>query len=261
VTITLQRLQEKFPDVPGDLDLSAFDLDNIPTHVAIIMDGNGRWAKDRGLPRGSGHVAGIEGVRAAIKACNDLGIGYLTIYSFSTENWNRPKDEVDLLMDLFARTMAKELPGLEEEHARVKLIGRIDALPEETRRVFEESIERTKDNKGLTLVMAVNYGSRDEIANAMTRILEEYRLNPDTFDLASGIDEKTIADHLFTAGIPDPDLLIRTSGEMRLSNFLLWQCAYSEFYVADVRWPDFDRYDLLRAIMAYQRRERRFGRV
>lgn len=259
--ITPHRLAEKFPDPPADLDLEAFDFRNVPSHVAIIMDGNGRWAKSRGLKRGAGHVAGIEGVRAAIKACNDLGIAYLTIYSFSTENWNRPPDEVKLLMSLFAQTMAKELPGLEEENARVKLIGRIEELPEKTRATFEKAIRDTEDNTGLTLVMAVNYGARDEIARAASSILRDYADDPGSFDLGEGVSEDRFSSYLFTDGLPDPDLLIRTSGEMRLSNFMLWQCAYSEFYITDVLWPDFDRYELLRAVMAYQRRNRRFGKV
>ncbi len=257
-----EKFLDKFPEVPGDLNLDDFDLSRIPVHIAIIMDGNGRWAQSQGFPRGAGHIAGVEGVREAIKACNDLGVRYLTIYSFSTENWNRPQQEVDLLMNLFATTMADELPGLEEEHARVKLIGRIDALPEETRKVFEDSIERTKDNDGLTLTMAVNYGGRDEIASAISRLLDEYRqgtLSPDL--LVDGVTEDMISERLFTAGIPDPDLLIRTSGEFRLSNFLLWQCAYSELYITDTLWPDFDRYELLRSIIEYQRRDRRFGGV
>ena len=259
--LTRERFVEKFPRVPADLPLDNFDISNIPAHIAIIMDGNGRWAQSRGFPRGAGHVAGVEGVRETIRACNDLGVGYLTIYSFSTENWNRPKEEVDLLMNLFATTMAAELPGLEEEHARVKLIGRIDALPEETRIVFEDSIERTKNNDGLTLTMAVNYGGRDEIVTAVSRLFDEYRQGTLSLDPLTGVTEDMISRRLFTVDTPDPDLLIRTSGEFRLSNFLLWQCAYSELYITDTLWPDFDRYELLRAIIEYQRRERRFGGV
>ena len=254
----LQQLQAYFGELPADIDVSTYDPDNVPAHVAIIMDGNGRWAEARGLSRSAGHEAGIEGVRAAIRTCSDIGVRYLTIYSFSTENWKRPQDEVDLLMDLFAHTMAAEVDGLHEEGVRVQLIGDMSALPDETRETFESAIAKTQGNDGMTLVMAVNYGGRVEITNAARSIAREVAsgaIDPDS------IDEALISSRLYTADIPDPDLIVRTSGEMRISNFLLWQCAYSEFYVTDVLWPDFDKYELLRAVLSYQSRNRRYGKV
>ena len=256
--MSLQQLHDYFGELPPDIDLTGYDPDRIPEHVAIIMDGNGRWAQSRGLTRSKGHEAGIEGVRAAIRTSSDLGVRYLTIYSFSTENWNRPRDEVNLLMDLFAVTMTAEVEGLHEEGVRVKLIGDMSALPDETRESFESAIGKTDGNKGMTLVMAVNYGSRLEITRAVQSLAADAKagkLDP------SAIDEALISSRLYTADMPDPDLLIRTSGELRLSNFLLWQCAYAEFYVTDVLWPDFDKYELLRAILSYQGRDRRFGAV
>jgi len=251
-------LEEIFPEPPIDLDPHALDMKRIPEHVAVIMDGNGRWAKQRGLDRGQGHKAGIRAVREAITTCNDIGVRYLTIYSFSTENWNRPKTEVTGLMDLFAKTMSSELAGLDEEKVRVKLLGRVEDLPLTTRTIFKQAEKRTAKNGGMTLAIAVNYGSRLEITDAVraiTRMVEAGDLT------SEAVSEDLLSAHLYTADMPDPDLLIRTSGEMRLSNFLLWQLAYSEFYVTDVLWPDFDRYELLRALFDYQARDRRFGRV
>ncbi|MGN0302068.1 MAG: isoprenyl transferase [Anaerotardibacter sp.] len=250
-----------FPQVPCDIDLNALDTGRIPQHIAIIMDGNGRWAKKRAFNRLKGHKAGIEAVREAIRTANDLGVDYLTIYSFSTENWKRPQEEVVGLMDLFAKTMLAEVDGLHEEHVRVKTIGDLSMLPKETRDAFVEAWEKTKDNTGMTLLVAVNYGARQEIldaANAYAALVKEA--------CEAGKDIPELTEELFesgltTAGIPDPDLLIRTSGELRISNFLLWQIAYSEIYVTDVLWPDFNRYDLLRAIIAFQNRERRYGAV
>ena len=251
-------LEEIFPEPPIDLDPHALDMKRIPEHVAVIMDGNGRWAKQRGLDRGQGHKAGIRAVREAITTCNDIGVRYLTIYSFSTENWNRPKTEVTGLMDLFAKTMSSELAGLDEEKVRVKLLGRVEDLPLTTRTIFKQAEKRTAKNGGMTLAIAVNYGSRLEITDAVraiTRMVEAGDLT------SEAVSEDLLSAHLYTADMPDPDLLIRTSGEMRLSNFLLWQVAYSEFYCTDVLWPDFDRYELLRALLDYQARDRRFGRV
>ena len=256
--MTLEELREYFGDLPEDIDVSGYDPNKVPHHIAIIMDGNGRWAKSRGLSRSDGHFAGIEGVRAAIRTCSDIGVRYLTIYSFSTENWNRPKDEVDILMTLFAETMCAEVDGLDEENVRVRLIGDMSELPEETRESFESAIEQTAGNTGMTLEIAVNYGGRAEIVNAVRNIAADARdgrVDP------SEIDESLIASNLYDPLLPDPDLLIRTSGEFRISNFLLWQLAYSEFYVTDVLWPDFDKYELLRAVMSYQSRNRRFGAV
>ena len=266
-----------FPKVPSDINLDALNLDAIPRHIAVIMDGNGRWAKKRALNRLRGHKAGIEAVRETIRCASDLGVRYLTIYSFSTENWKRPQDEVVGLMDLFAKTMLAEVDGLHEEHVRVKTIGDLSMLPSQTRDAFGEAWEKTKNNTGMTLVVAVNYGARQELLRAahcyaqkMASRAYEQGLSDskkaNTCDKQTpfslpDLDESTFEEGLYTAGIPDPDLVIRTSGELRISNFLLWQIAYSEFYCTEVLWPDFDRYDLLRAILAFQARDRRFGAV
>lgn len=251
-----------FPQPPEGLDPSALNIDNIPQHIAVIMDGNGRWAKKRALNRLKGHKAGTEAVRETIRCASDLGVRYLTIYSFSTENWKRPQDEVVGLMDLFAKTMLAEVDGLHEENVCVRTIGDLSALPQETRDAFEEAWQKTRDNTGMTLVVAVNYGSRQEILHAaqacVTRALAAADAGGNPL---AEITEEDFAHGLYTAGMPDPELLIRTSGEMRVSNFLLWQIAYSEFVCTDVLWPDFDRYELLRALLQYQQRDRRFGAV
>lgn len=250
-------IQDIYPNPPDGLDPALLDEGRVPRHVAVIMDGNGRWAKKRALNRLRGHRAGIEAVRETIRAASDSGVRYLTIYSFSTENWKRPDDEVEGLMELFAKTMLAEVDGLHEERVRVKTIGDLTRLPGDTRAAFEEAWEKTKANDGMTLVVAVNYGSRQEVLRAVQAIA--------LAALAAGevpdIDEAAFSGALYTAGIPDPELLIRTSGEMRVSNFLLWQIAYTELYCTDVLWPDFDRYEFLRALLHYQRRERRFGAV
>lgn len=250
-----------FPAPPSDVDLGALDVDRIPEHIAVIMDGNGRWAKKRALNRLRGHKAGIEAVRETIRCASDLGVRYLTIYSFSTENWKRPEDEVIGLMDLFAKTMLAEVDGLHEEHVRVMTIGDLGVLPAETREAFDEAWEKTRDNDGMTLVVAVNYGSRQEILRACECCMREAVLVAEETGEVIVPTEELFERGLYTCGIPDPDLLIRTSGEMRLSNFLLWQIAYSEFVVTDVLWPDFDRYELLRCLLEYQGRDRRFGAV
>ena len=224
-----------FPDPPAGLNPKDLDQSNIPTHIAVIMDGNGRWAQQRFKTRLSGHKAGIEAVRETIRCANDMGVDYLTIYAFSSENWKRPQDEVTGLMDLFAKTMLAEVDELDKEGVRVKAIGGLAALPPKTRAAFETAWEQTKDNNGMTLL--ASEGER------------------------AVLDEEEFSRHLYTAHIPDPDLLIRTSGEMRISNFLLWQIAYAEFYCTPVLWPDFDRYELLRAVLDYQKRARRFGAV
>jgi undecaprenyl diphosphate synthase len=229
------------------------------------MDGNGRWAEAHGKKRAAGHKAGIQGVRELIRSSSDLGVDYLTIYSFSTENWARPRAEVRGLMELFASTMAAELEGMHEEGVRIRLIGDIAALPRRTRDTFISAERYTAANEGMTLVIAVNYGSRAEIVEAARRVAREATREALAGTYAAAaietLDEETFASYLETAGIPDPDLLIRTSGEYRLSNFLLYQCAYSEMYVTPVLWPDFDRFELCRALLEYQRRERRFGGV
>lgn len=245
-----------FPDPPEGVALAEIDFARIPRHVAVIMDGNGRWAKRRGLPRIAGHKAGVAAVREAIVAANDLGIEVLTIYSFSSENWTRPVDEVTGLMSLFAEVLEREIEGLHRENVRLKVLGRLEELPRRTRETFERGIERTAANSGMTLAIAVNYGSRNEIVDAVRSIARDVEAG--VIDPAS-VDETLIGSRLYTAGLPDPDLLIRTSGELRLSNFLLWQIAYSELWVTEKFWPEFDRYDLLSAVAEYQRRDRRFG--
>ena len=250
--------QEVFPAIPADIDASAFDESRVPQHIAVIMDGNGRWAKARGMSRSAGHKAGIKAVRECITAANDIGVRYLTLYSFSTENWNRPKAEVDGLMVLFAKTMLAELKGLDEEHVRVRFLGDMASLPKATREAFQEATERTAANTGMTLALAVNYGGRAEILDATRKLAQQAK--DGLLDPASiGFDD--ISANLYTAGMPDPDLLIRSSGECRISNFLLWQIAYSEMYITPTLWPDFDRYELLRAILDFQHRNRRFGGV
>ena len=256
--VTLEGLREDFPACPPDIHLDSIDLANIPRHVAVIMDGNGRWAKERGLSRGEGHRAGVQGVRELIQGAHDLGVDYLTIYSFSTENWKRPEDEVSGLMALFAKTMLKELKPLLEKKVRIRLLGDVSKLPKHTREVFEEAQKVSSAETGMTLLIAVNYGGRDEIVHAARTIAEQVRaglLGPEQ------VDESVFSAHLYAPDIPDPDLLIRSSGEMRVSNFLLWQIAYSEFFVTDKLWPDFDRYELVRAVLDYQGRKRRYGGV
>ncbi|WP_165045030.1 isoprenyl transferase [Adlercreutzia sp. ZJ138] len=250
-----------FPNPPVGLNPKALDISAIPQHVAVIMDGNGRWAKKRALNRLRGHKAGIEAVRETIRCASDLGVRYLTIYSFSTENWKRPEEEVVGLMDLFAKTMLAEVDGLHEEHVRVMTIGDMSMLPAETREAFDDAWEKTKSNDGMTLVVAVNYGARQEVLHAVQACARDIAREFAETGKMPAITEELFERGLYTAGIPDPELLIRTSGEMRVSNFLLWQIAYSEFVCTDVLWPDFDRYELLRALLEYQQRDRRFGAV
>jgi undecaprenyl diphosphate synthase len=236
--------------------LPEFDPSRAPRHVAVIMDGNGRWAEKRGLPRLAGHRAGAKAVREAIAAAIELGIGYLTIYSFSSENWARPRDEVSGLMTLFVEVLERELVNLERMKVRVRVIGDMSALPTATRDAFERCIARTAANPGLTLVVALNYGGRADITSAVRSLAADVRagtLEPDS------IDDDAVASRLSTAGIPDPDLVIRTSGEMRVSNFLLWEIAYAELWVTATLWPDFGRTDLLKAVVDFQKRRRRFG--
>lgn len=230
----------------------------VPRHVAVIMDGNGRWAADRGLPRTAGHEAGADAVREVVRACGELGVEYLTLYSFSTENWGRPEDEVDALMALLARYLQEEQTELMQNRVRLRGIGELDRLPGFVRTALREVERHTANNDGLLLTLALSYGSRSEIVDAVRRIATEVsngRLSPDE------IEERTITSSLYTAGTPDPDLLVRTSGEMRLSNFLLWQLAYAEIYVTEVFWPDFRRPQLEAAIEVYGSRQRRFGKT
>jgi undecaprenyl diphosphate synthase len=229
-------------------------LINPPQHVAIIMDGNGRWAKKRGLPRIAGHHAGTENLRRIIKASVEFGVKYLTIYAFSTENWGRPQDEVEGLMSILADVIERELDELNREGVRLLHIGRLERLQEGLQKKVYRAMELTRNNSRLSLQLAWNYGGRDEIAYAISRMIAEgVQPNEVTPDLVSK--------YLFTAGIPDPDLVIRTSGEMRSSNFLIWQTAYSEWYATPTLWPDFDRAEYHKALLEFSRRERRFGKT
>jgi undecaprenyl diphosphate synthase len=222
----------------------------IPQHIAIIMDGNGRWAKQRHLPRVFGHRTGINSVREIVRACGELGVKALTLYAFSAENWARPNTEVSALMKLLEEFLHKELPELQKSRVQLRAIGRWKALPAGAREQLERTIAATSHNKGLVLNLALNYGGRQEIVDACNRALE---------DKVKHIDEKVLSKYMDTADLPEPDLLIRTSGEMRISNFLLWQLAYTEIYITQTPWPEFRRAHLYRAILDYQRRERRFG--
>jgi undecaprenyl diphosphate synthase len=224
----------------------------IPTHIAIIMDGNGRWAQKRHLPRLAGHQAGTENLREIIKACVEFGVKYLTVYAFSTENWRRSPDEVNGLMRILAESIEKELGELHKQGTQLRHIGRLEQLDPRLREKVEAAIQLTRNNQRLVLTIAWNYGGRDEIVHAMESILAEGVKS-------SQLNEGLISQHLFTTGLPDPDLVIRTSGEMRTSNFLLWQTAYSEWYFTPVLWPDFKKSELQKAIIAYSQRERRFG--
>jgi undecaprenyl diphosphate synthase len=245
---------------PGSKDwllAEALDPERLPAHIAIIMDGNGRWARRRNLPRVAGHRAGIEPVRTTVETCSRLGIQALTLYAFSVENWKRPRTEVDMLWRLLRIYLRRELPELMRNGIRFTCMGRLDSLPPQVRQDLENSIDATRANNGLRLNVAINYSGRSELVDAVNAIVEDARLEGRLRDLH--IDEESIAARLYTAGLPDPDLLIRTSGEKRVSNFLLWQIAYAELYVTDTLWPDFRRTDLLDAILDYQKRDRRFG--
>ena len=253
-----QKLVLYFSQAPEDVSLADVDLGRLPSHISIIMDGNGRWATRQGKERGEGHIAGISSLRETITTCVRLGIDSLSAYAFSTENWKRPQQEVDLLMHLFATTLLAELPLFHQENVRLEFLGDIEALPEKTREVFEQGLAETADHTGMVLALAVNYGARAELTRAARLIAADVAAGKLS---AEEVDESLVASHLYTADIGDPDLLIRTSGELRLSNYLLWQLAYSEFYVTDTLWPDFDRWELLRAIRSFQARDRRFGGV
>ncbi len=254
----LGKVRDELNEVEREL-LVSIDPAKLPHHVAIIMDGNGRWAKQRGyLDRIRGHEAGIESVRVAVRACGELGVKALTLYAFSVENWKRPKREVDALMGLLKRFLRDEIPELNENNVRLVVSGRVNDLSEDVRAELSRTMEATSPNTGLVLNLALSYGGRAEIVDAVRAIVEDVqsgRLAPDN------INEALFSQYLYHPELGDPDLLIRTSGEMRVSNFLLWQIAYTEFYVTPVLWPDFRRADLYRAILDYQRRERRFGEV
>ena len=247
------------PGEPDCLLAQAIDPDRLPAHIAIIMDGNGRWANRRNLPRVAGHKAGIDPVRETVESCARLGIKALTLYAFSVENWKRPRHEVETLWRLLRFYLRRELPDLMENGIRLAAIGRLEALPAPVRGELDAVVEATAGNRGLVVNLAINYGGRAEIVDAVNSILDQARLEGNLDGLRIG--EDAINANLYTASVPDPDLLIRTSGEMRISNFLLWQIAYAELYVTETLWPDFKRSDLLRAIIDYQKRDRRFGGV
>ena len=248
----------KFYSFEKESEEYKLDLNNIPKHIAIIMDGNGRWAKERSLPRSMGHKAGVETIRRVITEADALGVKYLTLYAFSTENWKRPKDEVSTLMKLLVQYLKKEIDELDAKGVVINILGDISRLPKECIDEINKSIDRTKNNKGLTMNVALNYGGRSEIIRAIKSIINEEKKSH--FDVDE-IDDELINKYLYTAGMPDPDIIIRPSGEQRLSNFLLWQCAYSEFWYSDINWPDFTGKDLRKAIFDFQNRDRRFGGI
>lgn len=238
--------------------LSQIHPEKLPKHLAIIMDGNGRWAKQQGMLRAFGHENGTKSVRRTVETCARLGIENLTLYAFSTENWNRPKLEVDTLMKLLISALKKEMKTLVENDIRLNAIGNLDSLPEKVRKELSDVISKTSNHKRMTLTLALSYGSREELTRAVREISTLVKNN---IIVPGSIDESIINQHLYTQNLPDVDLLIRTSGEHRISNFLLWQIAYAELYFTDVLWPDFKEEDLYQAIISYQKRERRFGKT
>lgn len=241
-----------------ELQAALADQGEIPDHIAIIMDGNGRWAQNRGNMRAYGHKAGVNSVRDITEACAQIGVEYLTLYAFSTENWGRPKIEVNALMHLMARSLRKEAQNLKENNIKLQTIGQIERFPKKCQRELREAIMCTKENDGLHLCLALSYSGRWDITEAVKKISQ--RVKEGDID-PSEIDDETISAHLSTARIPDPELIIRTSGEYRLSNFLLWQLAYSELYITETYWPDFRRNELYKAIQSFQERDRRFGKI
>ncbi len=234
--------------------LAQIKRNRLPRHIAIIMDGNGRWAQKRKLPRIAGHRAGMRAVRQALEGCSQLGVPFLTLYAFSVENWKRPQREISLLMSLLREYLKKERAELKRRDIQLRVIGRVHELPHAVQKDLETALTATRDNSGLTLTLALNYGARTELVDAFRKMAEEGVRNGSV-----GWDEASISRNLYTEGMPDPDLLIRTSGEMRLSNFLLWQAAYAELWITEVLWPDFTRKDLFRAVSDFQKRERRYG--
>lgn len=234
------------------------DLTKLPQHIAVIMDGNGRWAKQQGKLRVFGHSNGVKSVREVSEGCAELGVKYLTLYAFSTENWNRPQEEVGALMQLLLKTVRLELKTLMKNDIRLRAIGDLASLPKATAKELNDAIEKTAANKRMDLILALSYSGRNEIASAVRNIAENVKAGKLSTD---EINEDLISNHLYTANIPDPELLIRTSGERRISNFLLWQLAYSELYFTELFWPDFNKEELYKAILDYQQRERRFGKT
>ena len=237
--------------------LEKLDLTRLPRHVAVIMDGNGRWAQKRHLPRIAGHRQGTQSARTTIETCARLKIEALTLYAFSVENWRRPKTEIDFLMQLLREYLKREMPLLQKNEIRMRFLGRIHELPAAVQKDVREAMEKTAENKGMVLCVALNYGGRAEIVDAMNAVLQQQNGSA----APSLITEEHLARHLYTEGLPDPDLLIRTSGEMRVSNFLLWQIAYAEIFVTETLWPDFNRARLLDALVEFQKRERRYGGI
>ncbi|HEV3374763.1 MAG TPA: isoprenyl transferase [Candidatus Acidoferrum sp.] len=237
--------------------LEKLDLERLPRHVAVIMDGNGRWAQHRHLPRVAGHRKGVQSARTTIETCARLNIEALTLYAFSVENWRRPKTEIEFLMALLREYLRKEMPLIQRNNIRMRFLGRVEELPEGVQQDTREAVEQTAGNTGMVLCLALNYGGRAELVDAMNAVLAE-RNGRGTSDR---VTEAQLSRHLYTAGLPDPDLLIRSSGEMRVSNFLLWQIAYAEIYVTETLWPDFNRARLLEALVEFQRRERRYGGI
>ncbi|MFP4163135.1 MAG: isoprenyl transferase [Chitinispirillaceae bacterium] len=231
---------------------------NIPKHIGIIMDGNGRWARNRGLPRTAGHRAGTNATREIVRACGELGVSYLTTYVFSAENWGRPSREVSMLMDLLVEMTKREIANLNQNNVRLKAIGDLSRLPPKTRAELIKGIENTKNNTGLTLNLAISYGGRSELVQAAQAFAKDALKNPEIID---NLDETSFSNYLHTKDIPDPELIIRTGGDCRISNFLLWQAAYAELYITDTLWPDFNKDALVSAIEDYNRRDRRFGKV
>lgn len=252
------KLAAFYCDAPGDISLDALDMSRMPAHVSIIMDGNRRWAQARGLERSQGHLAGVASLRETVTTAVRLGLDVLSVYAFSTENWNRSQKEVTFLMQLFAETLLNELPLFHQEQVKLRFFGDLEALPQKTQETFKQGLAETANNTGMVFALAVNYGARAELARAAALLAAEAKAG--SIDPAS-IGPADVEKYLYTAGLPDPDLLIRTSGELRLSNYLLWQIAYSEMYVTPTLWPDFTRWDFLRALVAFQARERRFGGV
>lgn len=252
----LKVLKNLFKQTSIKIDKAELTRDPLPDHIAIIMDGNGRWASRRGLPRAAGHRAGVESLKRAVETCAELGVSYLTVYAFSTENWKRPQEEINALMELLVEYIEKELHVLKQNNVRIKTIGDITELPTKALSRIKKAEQETADNKQLYLQIALNYGGRKELIEAVKKISADV-LNKKI--QTEKIEEKIFISYLYTAGIPDPDLLIRTAGEKRLSNFLLWQSAYTEFWFTDVFWPDFTAQHLYQAINDYQHRQRRFG--
>lgn len=246
-------MQTILKELPNDLN-----QDRLPQHVAVIMDGNGRWAKRRGIPRIMGHRQGVDALKGLLRCCDDWGIQALTAYAFSTENWGRPIEEVEFLMTLFERVLMRELKEMMEENVCIQFVGNLTALPQSLQAQIERAMTQTQNNTGIKFTVATNYGGREEILQACRAIANQVQhgqIQPDD------INEALFSKYLYTANVGDPDLLIRTSGEMRLSNFLLWQIAYAELYITESFWPDFDREAFHQALLAYQQRERRFGKV